>query len=105
MTDVETRGGFAALSDAMRDMRAAEAALREEQHDAWRRYLERVDAILAFDLQLDEVDDDDHNPTHMLDAIRTRVSELRVQTWLGAMEGEELVGRMRAALRRLGAIH
>ena len=103
MTDVETRGTFAALSDAMRDIREAEAVLREEQHEAWRRYVERVDAILAFDLQV-ETDDDDHNPSHLIDAIRSRVDELRLQTHLGAIEGEELVGRMRTVVRRLGLI-
>jgi len=106
MTDIETRGTFAALGDAMRDIQAAEAQLREEQHAAWRRYLERVDAILVFDLRLPEVaDDDDHNPNHLLDVVRGRVGELRLQTHLGAIEGEELVGRMRAALHRLASIH
>jgi hypothetical protein len=105
MTDVETRGTLAAIGDAMRDIRKAEAVLREEQEEAWRRYLERVDAILAFELQADDpADDDDHNPSHLLDALRGRVGELRVQTRLGAMEGEELVDRMRTALHRLASI-
>jgi hypothetical protein len=105
MTDVETRGAFAPVADAMRDIRAAEAALREEQDAAWKRYLERVDAALAFNLQVDQhLDDDDHNPNHMLDALRGTVGQLRLQTRLGAMEGEELVGRLRAALRRLAPL-
>jgi hypothetical protein len=102
MTDVETRGGFAPLADAIRDIRQAEAVLREEQDQAWRRYVERVDAILAFDLQVERHrDDDDHDPTHLLDALRGRVGELRLQSRLGAMEGEELVARLRRALHRL----
>ena len=105
MTDVETRATFAVLGDAMRDIRAAEDVLRAEQDEAWRRYVERVDAILAFDLKLEDLaDDDDHDPSHLLDALRRNVGELRVQTRLGAMEGEELVGRMRGALRRLAMI-
>jgi hypothetical protein len=104
MTDGETRGTFAVIGDAMRDIRAAEQVLRAEQDDAWRRYIERVDAILAFDLQIEEdPDDDDHDPSHLLDALRARVGELRLQTRLGTMEGEELVGRVRAALHRMGA--
>jgi hypothetical protein len=102
MTDVDNRGTFAALGDALRDIREAEATLREEQDQAWRRYVERVDAILAFDLQVERHrDDDDHDPIHLLDAVRTRVGELRVQAHLGALEGEELVGRLRTAVRRL----
>ena len=105
MTDVETRGTWAAIGEAMRDIRAAEAVLREEQDDAWRRYLARVDAILAFDLQADEAsEDDDHDASHLLDTLRTRIDELKVQSRLGAMEGEDLVGRLRAAVRRLGTV-
>ena len=104
MTDVESRGAFAALGKAMRDIREAEAQLRAEQDEVWRRYVERVDTILAMDLRLEAVrDDDDHDPSHLLDALRARVGELRVQARLGAMEGEELVGRVRAALRRLAS--
>ena len=99
MSDVETRS---AMRDTMQDIREAERELRAEQSEAWRRYVRRVDAILAFDLQVErDRDDDDHDPTHLVNALRTRVGELRLQTHLGAMEGEELVGRLRALLRRL----
>ena len=102
MSDVETRGAFAVLGDAMRDIREAEAVLRAEQHDAWRRYVDRVDAILAFDFEIEEhPDDEDHDPRHVLDALRSQLGELRVQARLGAMEGEELIERVRIALRRL----
>ena len=99
-----TSGTFGALGQAMRDIREAEADLRAEQDAAWRRYLQRVDAILAADLPLDRhPDDEDHDATHVLDAIRTRLDELRVQAHLGTMEGEELVERVRSVLRRLAA--
>lgn len=104
MTDIETRGVFATVGEAMRDIREAEAVLRAEQDQAWRRYVDRVNVILAVDLHLEATpDDDDHNPAHLLDAVRARVDELRVQTRLGAMEGEELVSRVRTVLRRLAA--
>jgi hypothetical protein len=104
MTDVETRGGFAALGHAMRDIREAEVQLRAEQHEAWHRYLERVDIILAKDLQVEAMPyDDDHDPSHLLDGVRARVGELRLQAHLGAMEGEEMVGRVAATLRRLAS--
>lgn len=97
-------GAFGAIGTAMRDIREAEADLRKEQDAAWRRYAERVDAILAADLPFDRhPDDDDHSATHVLDAVRARLDELRLQTHLGAMEGEELVQRVRTALRRLAA--
>jgi hypothetical protein len=99
-----TGGTFEALGRAMRDIREAEADLRTEQDAAWRRYAERVDAILAVDLPLERhPDDEDHDATHVLDALRARLDELRVQARLGAMEGEELVARVSSALRRLAA--
>jgi len=101
VTDVETRGAWGTIRDAMRDVREAEDDLRAEQDKAWRRYVERVDAILAFDLPVEDEPDDDHDASHLLESLRARVGELRVQTRLGAMEGEELVGRMRGALRRM----
>jgi hypothetical protein len=99
---VETRGTFAVIGDVMSDVRAAEDELRAEQDAALRRYVERVDAILAFGIPVQEhPDDDDHNPMHILDALRGRLDELRVQRHLGAMDGEDLVERVRAALHRL----
>lgn len=104
MSDVETRGTFTILADAMRDIRAAEEELRAEQDEIWRRYVARVDAILAFDLNVhDDPTDDDHDPSHLLADLRARLEELRVQTRLGAMEGEDLIGRVRATLRRLSS--
>ena len=103
MTNVETRDTFAVIGDVMRDIRAAEDQLRVDQDAALRRYVERVDAILAFEVPIDQhPDDDDHNPMHVLDALRGRLNELRVRTHLGSMDAEDLVERVRAALRRLG---
>jgi hypothetical protein len=104
MDVTETRSRFAPLGDAMRDIRAAEDELRAEQDAALRRYVERVDAILAFRLELpDTPEDEDHDPSHVLDALRSRLGELRVQARLGAMDGEEVVERVRAALRRIAS--
>jgi len=102
MTNAETRGTFAVIDDLMRDVHLAEEALREEQDAALRRYVERVDAILAFaPMVAEDRDDEDHDPTHLLDSLRGHFGELRLQTRLGAMEGEEIVERVRAALHRL----
>ena len=102
MDDVETRGTLAVLGDVARDIRAAEDELHAEQDAALRRYIERLDAILAFGIPAPEhADDEDHNPTHVLDALRTRLGELRVQTQLGFMDGEDLLQRVRTAVRRI----
>ena len=102
MDAVETRSRFAPLGDALHDIRAAEEDLRTEQDAALRRYVERVDAILAFRLEMaDDPNDDDHDPTHIVDALRSRFGELRVQAHLGVKDGEEVVERVRAALRRI----
>ena len=104
MNATETRGRIAPLADAMRYIHAAEEELRAEQDAALRRYLERVDAILAFDLQVeDDPTDEDHDPTHVVDALRSRFEELRLQARLGAMDGEDLLERVRATLRRIAS--
>jgi hypothetical protein len=102
MADLETRGPFAAMGELMQEIRAAEDDLRAEQDAALRRYVERVDAILAFGVPFeDHPDDDDHNPTHVLDALRALLDDLRVQTHLGFMDGEDLMQRVRTAVRRI----
>ena len=103
MTDVETRGTFALIGDVMRDVRAAEDQLRADQDAALRRYVERVDAIFAFEVPVaQDPDDEDHNPMHVLEALRGLLGELRLRTHLGSMDAEDLVERVRSALRRLG---
>jgi hypothetical protein len=104
MTDVETRGTFQVIRDVLRDIHAAEDDLRTEHDAALRRYVERVDAILAFGVPVAEhADDDDHSPTQVVDALRGHLGELRVRTHLGTMDAEDLVQRVRAALRRLAS--
>jgi hypothetical protein len=101
MPAIDLRSRFAPLGDAMRDIRAAEDDLRAEHDAALRRYMERVDAILAFRLEVPDEPDEDHDPTLVVDALRARFDELRLQAHLGAMDGEEVVERVRAALRRI----
>ena len=99
MIDVETRGTLTAVSDARHDIRAAEDDLRAEQSAAWRRYVERVDAILAFDFGT-EPDGDDGDQHRLLDGLKSHIGELRLQAHFGAMEGEDLVNRVRIVLHR-----
>ena len=101
MTDIEPRKTLQVIGDVMHDIRVAEDDLRTEQDAALRRYMERVDAILAFGIPVTEdADHEDH--THVVDALRTRLGDLRVRAHLGAMDGEDLVEHVSALLRRLG---
>ncbi len=106
------RGALAPLTDAMRDVRAAGDRLREAQKAAWRAYLDEVDKAIAADLGSPETtDEESDDPVHaLLDAVRGRIDDLRVQMRLGMMEGEDVaheigtvltdvVGRLRAPLR------
>jgi hypothetical protein len=108
MTQVhQHRSAFTAVSDTLRDLRDAEARLREEQEATWRRYLQEVDAILAADLRCDErareVDSDDHE---LLAGLRSRLGDLRVQAKLATMEGEDLLAELRSTITRLtGQVH
>lgn len=104
MADVAdaTRRPFAPLADAVRDLSAAEKALRAEQQAAWQRYLAEVDRILAADLHVSEEPEHlDAIAHHLVDGLRARVDDLRVQAKLGAMEGEDLVTQLRSALGQL----
>ena len=104
MTDAKTRGTFAVIGDLTRDLQTAEDELRAEQDAALRRYIEHVDAILAFGIPVDALAvDDPHRPTPLVEAVRARLDELRLQAHLGAMDGEDLVDGIRATLRRLAA--
>ena len=99
MTDVQHRSAFAPLGDALRDLRAAEVVLRREQDDAWKRYVARVDEILATDLRPEPTATVELHP--LLEGIRGRIDDLRVQAKLGAMEGEDLVAQVRTVLGHL----
>ena len=102
MTDAETRGTFAVIADVRRDLQTAEDELRAEQDAALRRYIERADAILAFGLPVEaRPADDPQHATHLVDAVRAKLDELRLQAHLGVMDGEDLVGDIQATLRRL----
>ena len=102
MTEVhDERSAFAPIADALRDLRAAEATLREEQHECWRRYLEEVDRILATDLPSAATKEVDETAHALLEGVRGRLGELRVQAQLGAMEVEDLVAKLRHALTEL----
>jgi hypothetical protein len=106
------RGALAPLTEAMRDVRAAGDRLREAQKAAWRAYLDEVDEAISADLGVpEEAGDENGDPVHaLLDAVRGRIDDLRVQVRLGMMEGEDVaheigtvltdvVDRLRAPLR------
>jgi hypothetical protein len=107
------RGALAPLTDAMRDVRAAGDRLRDAQKAAWRAYLDEVDEAIAGDLGTPEETggDEGTDPVQaLLDAVRGRIDDIRVQVRLGMMEGEDVaheigtvlsdvVDRLRAPLR------
>lgn len=104
MTEVhEERSAFAPIADALRDLRAAEATLREEQHACWRRYLDEVDRILADDLRSAATTEVDETAHALFDGVRGRLGELRVQAQLGAMEVEDLLAQVRHALAEVSS--
>jgi hypothetical protein len=107
MTELhDERSAFAPLGDALRDLRAAEATLRAEQHAAWRRYLDEVDRILATDLPSAATKEVDETAHALFEGVRGRLGELRVQAQLGAMEVEDLLAKVRHALTELsGQLH
>jgi len=98
----EHRSPFAPIGDALHDLREAEAALHKEQEAAWKRYVERVDQILADDLRADEPATSEVG-NGLFDAVRGRLDDLRVQARLGAMEGEDLLDQVRRALGELSS--
>jgi hypothetical protein len=103
MAETRRRAPFAPVSEALRDLQAAEVRLRHEQEVVWRKYLAEVDQILAADLRLDEGPAEvDHVAHGLFDEVRGRLDELRVQARLGAMEGEDLVARLRGVVEQLG---
>jgi hypothetical protein len=59
-----------------------------------------VDAILAFGLRSGSHPAAD-DARHVVDGLRARMDDLRVQAHLGAMDGEDLVRRVRAAIHRM----
>jgi hypothetical protein len=95
------RGALAPLTDAMRDVRAAGERLREAQKAAWRAYLDEVDAAISTDLGTpDETTGEEAtDPVQaLLDAVRGRLDDIRVQVRLGMMEGEDVAHEIGAVL-------
>jgi hypothetical protein len=102
MTTSETeRSAFAPLADALKDVRAAGERLREAQQAAWKQYLTEIDRALAADLGGSEEADSEDGPAAaqaLLDAVRGRLDDMRVQARLGLMEGEDLLEELRSVL-------
>lgn len=93
------------LGKATADVKAARTRLREEQEAAWQRYVASVNAALADDLDLSSPaaggagDAGEPDPVHeLLDAIRGRVDDLRVQAQLGRMEAAEVLEHLQDSL-------
>jgi hypothetical protein len=104
MTEVQGRRTlFTPLRDAMRDLHEAEEVLHAEQDAAWQRYVTRVDEILAADLRADDSPEVDHVAHALFEGVRGRLDDLRVQAQLGAMEGQDLLTQLRAALDQLSS--
>lgn len=91
-TTQSPQGPFAPLAEAMRHVRVAEERLRAEQHEAWQRYLDDVERILAQDLQVGpEQDSGDAVAHRLVDTVKSHLDDLRVQAHLGTMEAADLL--------------
>lgn len=93
------------LLRASEDVHAAKARLHEEQEAAWQRYVAAVEAALAADLDLTTgagtttTAGPTEDPVHeLLDTIRGRIDDLRVQAQLGRMEAAELLDELQTAV-------
>lgn len=103
MTDVQNhRTAFTPVRDALKDLHDAEVQLRTEQDAAWHRYVKEVDRILAADLRADDSSEIDTVAHAVFEGVRGRLDELRVQSKLGTMEGEDLLAQLRSALTHFG---
>lgn len=92
---------FQALLRASADVRAARARLEAEQHEAWERYVHAVETALAEDLALPATDHDASESLdgwhEVLDALRGRVDDLRVQSRLGRMDAADVLEELHLA--------
>lgn len=93
------------LARASEDVRAARSRYLAEQEAAWQRYVAVVDRAVIEDLRLDPAsrpepptDDEAHR---LLDQVRSRLDDLRVQAQLGRMELEDLATELRDAAGRV----
>jgi hypothetical protein len=91
------------LVDAANDVRSARSVYVAEQQAAWKRYVAAVDHVLAEDLGLDATEDgrDTDFARQLLDEVRGRVDDLRLQAHLGRMELDDLAGELRRATTAL----
>lgn len=95
------RTAFTPLRDALHDLHEAEERLHAEQDAAWQRYVAEVDRILAADLRADDSSEVDDVAHALFAGVRGRLDDLRVQAKLGAMEGQDLLTQLRAAVDQL----
>ena len=93
------------ITHASDDVRAARSRYQAEQEAAWERYVAVVDKALAEDLRLPAPTADPTtgtDPVHeLLDTVRGRIDDLRVQAQLGKMELEDLATELHAAAGRV----
>jgi hypothetical protein len=97
-----TPAPFASLGEAMRHVQAAEQRLRDEQHEAWKRYLDDVERILAHDLHVEA----DHERTdavahRLVGTVNSHLDDLRVHAHLGTMEAADLLAGLQHTLDQL----
>lgn len=87
------------LAHASEDVRAAKSRYLAEQEASWQRYVAVVDKALVEDLRLGEPSPPPaSDPAHeLLDAIRGRLDDLRVQSHLGRMDLEDLAAELHTA--------
>jgi len=96
-------GVFDGLTHALRDIRTAHDAYVAEQTAGWRRYAAAVDRALEEDLGVDAGPElpIDELARELLDGVRGRMDDLRVQARLGRMEVDDLVIELRHAAATL----
>jgi hypothetical protein len=104
-TDAADEGVLQGVTRALHDVRAAHDAYVQEQRAAWRRYADAVDQALHDDLGVDDGPDHpiDDLAGELLDGLRARMDDLRVQARLGRMELDDLVAELRRAATALAA--
>lgn len=89
------------LAHASEDVRAARSRYLAEQEVAWQHYVAVVDKALAEDLRLttpERTPAPETDPVReVLDSIRGRIDDLRVQATLGRMELEDLATELHKA--------
>jgi hypothetical protein len=87
------------LAHASEDVRAARSRYLAEREEAWQRYVGVIEKALAEDLRLSPPAGTTMNNSvrDLLDTLRGRVDDLRVQATLGRMELEDLATELHKA--------